>query len=91
MLADILASSAIHVGELFWHDSKLCWFLYAFWLLQGRRHRGGGGGAGGATAPLKVSKKEKKLKYGVFSCIKISFSVIFNKEIHALRGLLSRF
>ena len=54
--------------------------------------RGGAtGGTGGATAPLKVSKKEKKLKYGVFSCIKISFSVIFNKEIHALRGLLSRF
>ena len=50
---------------------------------QGRRHRGG-------NCPLKVSK-EKKLKYGVFSCIKISFSVIFNKEIHALRGLLSRF
>ena len=56
---------------------------------QGRRQRGGG--ARGATAPPKVSKKGKKLKYGVFSCIKMSFSVIFNKEIHALRGLLSRF
>ena len=49
------------------------------------------GGGQGATTPLKVSKKEKKIKYGVFSCIKMSFSVIFNKEIHALRGLLSRF
>ena len=53
---------------------------------QGRRH-----GGQGVTAPLKVSKKEKKIKYGVFSCIKISFSVIFDKEIHALRRLLSRF
>ena len=44
---------------------------------QGRRHRGGQGG----DRPLKVSKKEKKLKYGVFSCIKMSFSVIFNNEI----------
>ena len=43
----------------------------------------------GGTAPPKGFKKRKK--YGVFSCIKISFSVIFNKEIHALRGLLSRF
>ena len=54
------------------------------------RTRGGatGGGGGGGDRPLKVSKK---IKYGVFSCIKISFSVIFKKEIHALRGLLSRF
>ena len=52
--------------------------------------RGGAtGGQGGDRPPLKVSKKEKK--YGVFSCVKISISVIFNKEIHALRGLLSRF
>ena len=44
-----------------------------------------GKGVEGATAPLKkVSKKEKN---GVFSYNKvteISFSVIFNKEIHAL-------
>ena len=54
--------------------------------------RGGAtGGAGGATAPHKGFKKGKILKYGVFSCIKISFSDIFNKEIHALRGLLLRF
>ena len=49
-----------------------------------------GGGAGGRPPP-KGFKKWKILKYGVFSCIKMSFSVIFNKEIHALRGLLSRF
>ena len=57
---------------------------------QGRRH---GGGARGAKAPLKISKKGKMKKY-VFSgikVIKISFSVIFNEEIHALEGLLSRF
>ena len=36
-------------------------------------------GGRGATAPLKVSKKGKNLKYVVFSCIKMSFSVIFNK------------
>ena len=46
---------------------------YYFSLKQGRHHRG-------ATAPLKVSEKEKKLKYGVFSCIKISFSVIFIRK-----------
>ena len=43
---------------------------------------------------LKISKKGKMKKYGVFSCIKvseISFSVIFNEEIRALGGLLSRF
>ena len=50
-----------------------------------------GGGGRGATTPLKVSKKEKKIRFGVFSCIKISFSVIFNNEIHGLRGLLSWF
>ena len=58
--------------------------------------RGGamGGGARGAKAPLKISKKGKMKKYDVFSdikVIKISFSVIFNKEIRALEGLLSRF
>ena len=52
------------------------------------------GGARGAKAPLKISKKEENEKYWVFSCIKvikISFTVIFNKEIRALEGLLSRF
>ena len=56
--------------------------------------RGGAIGGKGAKAPLKISKKGKMKKYGVFSCIKvikISFSVIFNEEIHALEGLLSRF
>ena len=51
-----------------------------------------GGGVKGAKAPLKISKKGKIKKYGVFSCIKvikISFSVIFNEEICALEGLLS--
>ena len=55
---------------------------------------GGGGGARGQKPPLKISKKGKIKKYGVFSCIKvikISFSVIFNEEIRALDGLLSRF
>ena len=60
------------------------------WPRAGAAPRGGGG-ARGATAPLKVSKKKKKNKYGVFSCIKISFSVILCKEMHALRGLLSQF
>ena len=44
--------------------------------------------------PLRFQKKGKIKKYGVFSCIKvtkISFSVIFNEEIHALEGFLSRF
>ena len=45
----------------------------------------------GGDRPPKSFKKGKKIKYGVFSCIEISFSVIFNKEIHSLRGLLSRF
>ena len=62
---------------------------YAYRQIQGRRH-GGGGGAGGDRPP-KGFKKGKLLKYEVFSCIKMSFSVIFNKEIHALRGLLLRF
>ena len=51
----------------------------------------GGGGKGGKS-PLKISKKGKIKKYGVFLCIKvikISFSVIFNEEICALEGLLS--
>ena len=51
-----------------------------------------GGGVQGQKPPLKISKKEKSKKHGVFSCIiviKISFSVIFNKEICALEGLLS--
>ena len=42
-------------------------------LKQGRHHGGGGGGG----RPPKGFKKGK-----------ISFSVIFNKEIHTLRGLL---
>ena len=53
--------------------------------------RGGAIGGQGVTTPPKGFKKGKILKYGVFSCIKISFSDIFNKEIHALRGLLSQF
>ena len=53
--------------------------------------RGGATGGAGGNRPPKDFKKGKILKYGVFSCIKISFSDIFNKEIHALRGLLSRF
>ena len=57
---------------------------------------GGGGdnGGKGAKAPLKILKKGKMKNYGVFSCIKvieISFSVIFNEEIHVLEGLISRF
>ena len=41
----------------------------------------------GATAPLKVSRKGKMKKYGVFSCnkvIKNNIFVILNKEIHDL-------
>ena len=52
----------------------------------------GGGGKGGKS-PLRISKKGKIKKYGVFSCIKvikISFSIIFNEEIRALE-VLSRF
>ena len=64
-------------------------FLY---LNPGAVPRGHGGG--GAKASLKISKTEKMKKYGVLSCvkvIKISFSVILNKEIRALERLLSRF
>ena len=63
------------------------------WHDQGRRHGGGGGGGGGAGGdrPPKGFKKGKILKYGIFSCIKLSFSDIFNKEMHALRGFLSRY
>ena len=55
-------------------------------------HRGGamGGGQGGKIS-LKDFKEGEMKKYGVFSCIqviKISFTVIFNKEIRALEGLL---
>ena len=58
--------------------------------------RGGamGGGGKGAKAPLKISKKRKIKKYGVFSGIKVnkmSFSVIFNKEIRALEGFYHDF
>ena len=54
--------------------------------------RGGATGERGGGGHPKVSfKKGKMIKYGVFSCIKMSFSVIFDKEIHALRGLLSQF
>ena len=56
-------------------------------FLAGAAPQGGQGG----DRPPKGFKKGKILKYGVFSCIKISFSDIFNKEIHALRALLSRF
>ena len=54
-------------------------------------HRGGvTGRAGGVGNCLTEGfKKGKIIKYGVFSCIKISFSVIFIGN--ALRGLLSRF
>ena len=48
----------------------------------------------GGKEGQKPPKDFKNGKYGVFSCIKdikISFSVIFNEEIHALKGLLSRF
>ena len=50
---------------------------------------GGGGGQKdrGAITHLNTSKKGKMGKYGVFLCIKvikISFSVIDNKDIHAL-------
>ena len=55
-------------------------------------NRGGTMGEGrGGKNPLKVSKQGKIRKCGVFSCIKVikmSFSVIFNKEIHAVEGLL---
>ena len=56
---------------------------------QGRRH--GGKGGGGKSSPKDLKKGENE-KIRVFSCIKvikISFSVIFNKEIHNLEGLLS--
>ena len=65
-------------------DVTVAWFL-------GRGHRRG---AEGAKVPLEVSENGKIPKCGVFSCIKvleISFSVIFNEEIHALEGLLSQF
>ena len=48
------------------------------------------GRAEGAKNPLKISKKGKIRKHVIFLCIKvikISFSVIFNKEIHALEGI----
>ena len=54
-------------------------------------HRGSIIGAGGEIPP-KGEKKEKMRKYGVFPCmgvIKISYSVIFNREICTLRGLIS--
>ena len=57
-------------------------------------HRGGAIGGKGGKSPLKISKKGKMKKHGVFSCNKVfkfSFSVIFNEEIRALEGLLSRF
>ena len=60
----------------------------------GLQLRGGAIGDRGAKAPLKIQRKGKILKYGVFSyikVIKISFSVIFNEEIRALEGLLSQF
>ena len=56
--------------------------------------RGSAMGGQGGKSPLKISKKGKIKKYGVFSCIKvikINFSVTFNKEIRALEGPLSRF
>ena len=58
--------------------------------------RGGamGGGGKGGKSPPKDFKKGDNEKNGVFSCIKvikICFSVIFNEEIRALEGLLSRF
>ena len=64
-------------------ETKLLSFYTKGW------HHGGGGGG---KSPLKVSKKGKMRKCGVFSCIKvikITLSVIFNEEIHALEGLLS--
>ena len=47
---------------------------------------------GGAKNPNSF-KKGKKEVIGIFmiKVIKISFSVIFNEEIHALEGLLSQF
>ena len=51
-------------------------------------------GAIGGQKPPKDFKKGKMNKYVVFSCIKvikIGSSVIFNEEIRALEGLLSRF
>ena len=47
--------------------------------MQGRRRGATGGGGQGGDRPPKSFKKRKNLKYGVFSCIKMSFSVIFNK------------
>ena len=64
-------------------------------IMTGRCH--GGGGEGGQKPPKDFKKGKKLKKYGVFSvfsCIKVikmSFSVIFNEEIRALEGLLSRF
>ena len=51
------------------------------------------GGKGGVNAPYGFQKREK-LRLWVISCvggIKISFSFMLNKEIHALRGLLLQF
>ena len=73
-------------GVGFTHSRQLQPRITAIFVMYGAAPWGGGG-----RLPPKGFKKGKKLKYGVFSCIKISFSVIFNKEIHALRGLLSRF
>ena len=48
-----------------------------------------GGGRGGKKKTQNIKKGESK-KCGIFSCIiKISFSVIFNKKIHALSGRAS--
>ena len=52
------------------------------------------GGEGGKSPPKDFKKGENEKNMGYFHAskvIKISFSVIFNKEIHALEGLLSRF
>ena len=70
--------------------------MFEYFSMQATRVTRGGtmGGGKGAKAPLKISKKGKMKKYDVFSgikVIKISFSVIFNEEIRALEGLLSRF
>ena len=45
---------------------------------------------GGATGG-RGFKKGKIMKYGIFSCIKISFSVIFNKEIMLWEGFYHDF
>ena len=61
---------------------------------QGQRHGGGGGGKGGKSPPLRFQNREKLKNMGYFHAsklLKISFSVIFNEEILALEGLLSRF